>query len=275
MKKITTKRQAVMSNAFYKKILLNFLLYSLLLPLLIKVFLDIPIGIADYVCNSYEGVYPLAARAGLVCVQIVSVLADVLRAGFVGCVLSCLLYFIGRGARGMHMLSGFLMALICPIAVTGVGMGLNYACVSVGISRDSLTLFKAKLPQLYLAASIEYILYGVLLICAALLMLRTMQKHPKTLFEDAGGFFPSSALFKTVTVSISLFGIISLLMTLSDMIIDLKTYTGITEHLEGIMGYLVLPYLYLILKLASMLMFSAFMVRRLERKWQACGEANK
>ncbi len=275
MKKTTIKRQTEMPKSFYKKILTGFLLFSLILPLLIKVFLDTPIGIADYICNSYEGIYPVAARAGLVCVQIVSVLADVLRAGFVGCVLSVLLYCIGRGAKGTRILSCFSLALLSPIAVTAVGMGLNYFCVSVGISRDSLTLFKAKLPQLYLAASIEYVLYGVLLVCAALVMLRTMHKHRATLFEDAGGFFPSSALFRTVTLSVSFFGIISLLMTLSDMIIDLKTYIGITDHLEGIMGYLVLPYLYLILKLASMLMFSAFMVRRLDRKWRACEKEGK
>ena len=275
MKKTTMSRQNEMPKSFYKKTLISFVLFSLVLPLMIKVFLDIPIGIADYVCNSYEGVYPVAARAGLVCVQIVSVLADVLRAGFVGCVLSTLLYCIARGAKGARVLTCFALSLLSPIAVTAVGMGLNYFCVSVGISRDSLTLYKAKLPQLYLAASIEYVLYGVLLICAALMMLRTMQKYRATLFEDAGGFFPSSVLFRTVTLSVSLFGIISLLMTLSDMVIDLKTYTGITEHLEGIMGYLVLPYLYLILKLASMLMFSAYMVRRLDRKWRVSEKEGK
>lgn len=275
MKRTMIGRQSEMPKLFYKKILVSFLLFSLVFPLVIKVFLDIPIGVADYVCNSYEGVYPLAARAGLICVQIVSVLADVLRAGFVGCVLSALLYGIGRGAKGARIVTCFALALLSPVAVTAVGMGLNYFCVSVGISRDSLTLFKAKLPQLYLAASIEYILYGVLLVCAALLMFRTIQKYRGTLFEDAGGFFPSSALFRTVTLSVSFFGILSLVMTLSDTIIDLKTYTGITDNLEGIMGYLVLPYLYLILKLASMLMFSAFMVRRLDRKWRVCEKEGK
>lgn len=270
MKKMNTKRQVAMPSSFYKKMFVTFLLFALVLPLLIKVFLDTPIGIADYVCNSYEGVYPVAARAGLVCVQIVSVLADVLRAGFIGCVVSALLYLIGRGARGTRLVSCFALALLSPIAVTGVGLGLNYFCVSAGISRDTLTLFKAKLPQLYLAAAIEYVLYGVLLVCAALILCRALQKHPDTLFDDAGGFFPFSRLFGAVTVSVSLFGLISLAMTVSDMVIDLKMYTDITSHLEGIMGYLVLPYLYLILKLASMLVFAAFMVRRLDRGWKKC-----
>ena len=272
MKKNTTKEMASVSPVFYKKLLFSLFLFALILPLSLKVFLDTPGNVLDYLCNSYAGVYAVATSVGLFSVQILSVISGVLRAGFIGCVLSILLYIIGRKASKVQILGCLSVALISPVVVSSVGLLLNYACVSVGINRDTMGLFRAKLPQLMLAARIEYVLYVVLVVCATLVLYGFSQKKKEDLFADGKEFFPRSILFRAVTIAVMLFGIVSLLMTISDTVIDLKTYAGITDSFAGIMAYLVLPYVYLILNLAAMLFFAALTVRKLDRKWNSCKE---
>ena len=261
-KKIETK----LSSYFGRKSCQMLLFFALLWPLVIKVFLDTPGAVADYLCNSYIGVYPLLSDIGFVVVQIVSVLAELLRAGLIGCLLVTLLYALARGTRGKRLISYLLICLVSPLVVSAVGLLLNYACVVVGISRDSMGLFRLKLPQLYLAAMLEYFLYAVLVICAILILYHYLKKKSADMFGGEG-FFPANGLFRVLTIAVVLFGSISLLMTLSDTLIDLKTY-DVTASFSSILGYLVLPYLYLILKLASMLFFAAATMHKLDRVWK-------
>jgi len=266
MKKTKTKskvrKEPVVSNGFYKKNFFTLLLFGLILPLVIKVFWDIPSGVADYICNSYAGIYPTASAVGLGAVQIVTVLADLLRAGLIGGVLCALLYGIGRKMSRGYLYASLAVVFISPLCISAVGFGLNYACVLVGLSRDTKYFFEARLSELMMAAMIEYILYMILMILAVALLYRASIKNRDTLFANSDGLIPTAPLYRVVAIAVSLFGIISLAITVSDMWIDLKTYGDITSSLSGIMGYLVLPYVYLILKLLCMLFFASSVFRR-------------
>jgi hypothetical protein len=198
-------------------------------------------------------------------IQVLAVLSELLRAGLVGCTVCVLLFGIGKkiGTRGVGV--NLAIAMLSPIAVSAAGLGLNYACVLVGFSRYTEYVFRAKFPQFVLAAFIEYLLYAVLLVCGVLILYYYNEKRSDVMFQDVGGFFPSAYLYRTVTVVTALFGVISLWMTVSDMILDLATFENITKSLSAVMGYLVLPYLYLLLKLFAMLLFSAVIFRKLNR----------
>lgn len=267
MKKQTNIQKTKATDPYFKKYLFTLFLYSLILPALLKVFIDMPSSVADYICNSYAGIYPTATTVGIISAQVMTVLGEMLRAGLIGCVLCALLYAIGKDYDRIHVLSYLAVVLLSPLAVAALGMGLNYLCVMVGFSRDTMAFFEAKLPELLMAALIEHVLYAVLVVCAVLILYWNLAKKPNKLYVDTDHFFPTASLYRVVTVMIALFGAISLAMTISDTVMDFKTYGNITESLSGVMGYLVLPYLYLIFKLGSMLLLSAMLFRRLNRKF--------
>ena len=278
MKKNKVLRESAISAQFFKKMFRSLLVYALILPLALKCLVDIPVSIGDYICNSYAGIYPTATAAGLVMTQILTVLAEMLRAGFIGSVLCIVLYLIARGAGRRQMILSFLLTLVSPLLISFVGMLLNYWCVKVGLSRDTVTIFKLKLPQLKAAMFLEYFTYAALLVlsalimCIALMVYRNASRSRDLLFEDKGGFFPSAPIYRLLTLAIGFFGLVSLAMTVSDMMLDLSNYYNITESLSGIMGYLVLPYLYLVMKLFAMMFCSAVVLRRLNKMWQECEE---
>ena len=267
MKKQVNIQKKKTDNPYFKKYLYTLFLYSLILPAVLKVFIDIPAGVADYICNSYSGIYPGTTKAGLVCAQVLTVLAEMLRAGFVGCVLCALLYVIGKDRDPIRILSYLCVVLLSPMLVSALGLWLNYLCVTVGISRDTLAFYKAKLPELLMASLLEHVLYTALVICAVLILYWWYAKKQDTLYADTDHFFPTASLYRVVVISVALFGLLSLAMTVSDTVLDFQTYGDITESLSGVMGYLVLPYLYLIFKLGTMLLLSAVLFKKMNRKF--------
>ena len=267
MKKQVNMQKNKAENPLFKKYLFTLFLYSLILPMVLKVFIDIPAGVVDYICNSYAGIYPGATTAGLISVQVLTVLAEMLQAGFIGCVLCALLYAIGKDRDPIRVLSYLAVVLLSPMLVSGIGIWLNYLCVSAGISRDTLAYYEAKLPEILMAAVLEHILYITLVICAVLILYWRSAKKPEKIYADTDHFIPTASLYRIVAVTIGLFGVLSLVMTVSDTILDFKTYGNITESLSGVMGYLVLPYAYLIFKLGSMLLLSAMLFKRMNRKF--------
>ena len=264
MKKHTTK--PVMKDGFARSLQRTLLLFALIFPLALKIFIDTPAGVADYICNSYAGIYPTATTMGLLFTQILTVAADMVRAGFIGCVLCALLYAFAAGMEKTRVTIALMTALLSPIVVSFVGIGLNYLCVVAGINRDTPYFFKNKLPQLITSAILEYFLYAVLVICAVLILYWISSKRASDMLTDTDSFFSGSGMFRAVAASVALFGVVSFIMTVSDMILDLNTYGNIFDSLSGIMGYLVLPYVYLIIKLFAMLFFGTLLFRKLNGK---------
>ena len=264
MKKNMTK--SMLQDGFARKLQFTLLLFALILPLALKVLIDTPAGVADYICNSYAGIYPTATTMGLLFTQILTVAADMVRAGLIGCVLCALLYAVASGMDKTRMTIALTTALLSPIAVAGAGIGLNYLCVYLGLSRDTIYFFRNKLSQLMTAAILEYFLYAVLVVCSILILYWIASKNRGDLLADTDGFFSGAPMFRAVALTVALFGVISFIMTVSDMILDLKNYGNIFESLSGVMGYVVLPYVYLVIKLFAMLFFGTLLLRRLNRK---------
>ena len=258
-------------DRFFKKSVRSLLLFGLILPFLLKLFIDVPSVALDYICNSYAPFYPTATTVGLVIMQVLVVIADMLRAGFIGCVLCILLYVINKNIGRVRFCVAVAIAAICPAIISFVGVYMTYLCVSVGLSRQTVYEFKAILPDIRTSALIEYALFVLLVVCAVLcLALRNNRSGAdKKDIDDKDSFFPSSSLFGTVALSVGFSGIISLIVKILDTFAELQSYQ-ITESFEGIISYLVLPYLYLGISLFAMLCFAAMMYRRMERKWQKC-----
>ena len=124
MKKNMTK--SMLQDGFARKLQFTLLLLALILPLELKVLIDTPAGVAAYMCNSYAGIYPTATTMGLLFTQILTVAADMVRAGLIGCVLCALLYAVASGMDKTRMTIALTTALLSPIAVAGAGIGLNY-----------------------------------------------------------------------------------------------------------------------------------------------------
>ena len=257
------------NRAVFKKTLKTLCMVSLIYPLLIKIFLDIPMGVADYLCNSYSLLYPTAATAGVIMIQVLAVVAEILRVGLIGCVLCVLLYLAGKKAERKVMVPAVMLALLSPPVISAVGMGLNYFCVANGISRVSPYQFKGEFLQYLTAALIEYAQYVVIVVGAFLVLylFSTAKGTGSALFAQSKGFFPASYLFRAVTVSVCMFGVLSLVLKVSDMLVDMGQY-DVTADFAAVIGYLVLPYLYLVLDLFAMLIFAAILYRSLERRWE-------
>ena len=258
---------------FYNKSLWTLLWFSLFLPILLKLLVDVPSVAVDYICNSYAPFYPTATTAGLVAMQITVVIADILRAGFIGCVLCVLLYVIDKNVGKVRSCVMIGIAIVCPAIVSFVGVSMTSLCVSTGLSRQTIYEFKATLPEIKTAAMIEFALYMVLIVGAVLcLLLRKNRANANEREEQtSNSFFPSSSIFKTVTIAIVFSGAVSLTEKILETVVDLKNYQ-ITDSFEAIVSFLVLAYLYLVISLFAMLCFAAIICRRMDKKWKKYGE---
>ncbi|MBE6672604.1 MAG: hypothetical protein E7599_03670 [Ruminococcaceae bacterium] len=269
-KNVVSDALSVGQKRFYSKALRSLILFSLILPLLLKVLVDIPAVAIDYVCNSYAPFYPTLTTVGLVITQVVAVLADILRAGFIGCVLCVLLYVIDKNVGRVRVGSCLAVVLLSPALISGLGLYLNYLCVTVGLSRQTVYEFEAQMPEIRTAMVVELVLYAVLVVGAVLcLLLRgSRPSREEKLMQNDGdkGFFPCAHLFGTVAIAIGFSGLLSLVEKVLETVVELQTY-NVTESFEGIISHLVLPYLYLALSLFAMLCFAAIMYRRIDKKW--------
>ena len=275
MKKIEMNPTISMEKKrFYQKSMWTLLWFSLFIPLLLKLLVDIPSVAVDYICNSYAPFYPTATTTGLVAMQVLVVIADILRAGCIGCVLCVLLYVIDRHFDKVRFAAAVLTAIVCPAVISFAGVYGSYLCVSVGLSRQTVYEFEATLPDIRTAALVEFALYVLLIVIAILcLVLRQNKRTAGEKQTETGkdAFFPSAPLFKTVVIAIAISGGISLLEKLLETAVELKSYE-VTASLEGIVSYLVLPYLYLAMSLFAMLCFAALIYHHMEKKWKKYGE---
>lgn len=266
--------ELAVKNRFYVKSLRSLVLFSLILPLILRLFVDIPSIALDYICHSYAPFYPTATTVGIVTIQIAAVLADILRAGFMGCVICILLYMIDKNAGKSRIGSALGISIVCPALVSGIGIYLTKLCVTTGLSRQTVYEFEAKLPDIKMSALIELALYAVVMVSAILcLLLRKnhLLARDNLAEQDGDSFFPSTSLFGTVAISIGISGVISLLVRILETVAELETY-NVTESFEGIVSYLVLPYLYLAMELFAMICFAAIIYRRIDKKWRAGSE---
>ena len=120
----------------------------------------------------------------------------------------------------------------------------------------------------------EEILYYAVVIVGAILCLQLRKNSRRNRSDEQAeeenkeqSFFPSTTLFGSVALSIGLSGAISLVEKVLETVVELQTYQ-VLESFEGVVSYLVLPYLYLAVSLFAMLCFAAVMYRRMDKKWK-------